>query len=258
MATNMTALQSSIAWIDFAEQDRRRMVEVISRFGVRDTRDELGLGSVRDALANLFFPGTSTLQTRARYFLFVPWIYRTFEERQVPSNRVEGRLKRDEIRLIEALKAAEEDGIIGEISGASLQRFPSSIYWNGLAQWGIRRYPGSQSQYHRWLDHYYVRQKSRLWPEDGESIAAGYEANWDPNLPAKPEEFPQEAGFSLTRGEAEYLHERLLVSCPDSLLATLVDRCRPAGDVEFVWQHPELALFPEEQRAWLTHARNFS
>ena len=35
--------------------------------------------------------------------------------------------------------AAEEEGVIGGISGASLHRFPSSIYWNGLALWGIRR-----------------------------------------------------------------------------------------------------------------------
>ena len=234
------------------------MMEVISLFGVRDTRDELGLGSVRDGLANLFFPGTTTLQTRARYFLFVPWLYRYFEERQVPSHKIDERLRRDEIRLIEALKAAGEDGIIGEISGASLQRFPSSIYWNGLAQWGIRRYPGSQNQYHRWLDHFYVRQKSRLLPEVGESIEAGPEANWDPNHPDPPPPFPQEGSLDLTQKEAEYLRERLLISCPNSLLATIVDRCRPAVDVSFVWQHPELAMFSEKQQAWISHARNFS
>ena len=37
------SLQSSVAWIDFAEEDRRRMTEVVSRFGERDTRDELGV-----------------------------------------------------------------------------------------------------------------------------------------------------------------------------------------------------------------------
>ena len=58
-------LGSSVAWIDFAEQDHRQMTEVISRFGERDTRDWLGLGSVRDVFANLFFPGASTLQARA-------------------------------------------------------------------------------------------------------------------------------------------------------------------------------------------------
>ena len=88
--------QSSIAWIDFSEQDRRRMIEMVSLFKDRDTRDELGLGSIRNAFADLFFPGTSTLQTRARYFFFVPWIYLYFEERRVPSRRITPRLKQDE------------------------------------------------------------------------------------------------------------------------------------------------------------------
>jgi hypothetical protein len=44
-------LESSVAWIDFAEEDRRRMTEVISLFSERDTRDELGLRSVRDDIA---------------------------------------------------------------------------------------------------------------------------------------------------------------------------------------------------------------
>ena len=36
--------------------------------------DELGTGIVRDAFANYFFPGTSTIQTRAKYFLIVPYL----------------------------------------------------------------------------------------------------------------------------------------------------------------------------------------
>ncbi len=234
------------------------MVEMVSLFRVRDTRDELGLGSIRDAFANLFFPGTSTLQTRARYFLFVPWLYLDYERRRVHSERVPRVLKRDEIRLIEALSAAGEDGVIGGISGASLQRFPSSIYWNGLAQWGIRRFPGSQSQYHRWLDHFYKHQKARRRSEDGESLAESIDANWDTHLPAPPETFPVGVDFDLLEEEARYLWERLLLTQPDSLLTTLVDRRQPVEDVAFIWQHPELVQFPEDQRRWIAHARKFS
>jgi hypothetical protein len=251
-------LQSSIAWIDFAEQDRRKMVEVLSLFRLRDTRDELGLSSIRDTFANLFFPGTTTLQTRARYFLFIPWIYLYFEKRRVPSHRIPDRLKRYEVRLIEALTKAGEEGVIGGISGASLQRFPASIYWNGLEQWGIRRFPGSQSQYHRWLDHFYRHQQDHHRPEDGESLAEGVEANWDHGLPDPPDGFPDSIGFDLTSEEARYLRERLLLTQPDSLLATLVESCHPVENVAFIWHHPELAQFPVHQRRWITHARNLS
>ena len=72
---------ATLAWLDFAERDRRRMLDVVKLFREQETRDELGIGGVRDAFAELFFPGTSTIMTRARYFLLIPWLYRFREER---------------------------------------------------------------------------------------------------------------------------------------------------------------------------------
>ena len=45
--------------------------------------DELGIGIIRDAFANYFFPGTSTIQTRAKYFLIVPYVLRDVYKRQL-------------------------------------------------------------------------------------------------------------------------------------------------------------------------------
>ena len=42
------------------------MLDVVSFFYERDIRDELGFGTIRDAFADYFFPGTSTIQTPAR------------------------------------------------------------------------------------------------------------------------------------------------------------------------------------------------
>jgi len=39
------------------------------------TLDELGIGQVRDAFADVLFPGFSTIQTHARYFLAIPRIF---------------------------------------------------------------------------------------------------------------------------------------------------------------------------------------
>jgi hypothetical protein len=65
-------MPSSFSWLDYSEQHRRQMLDVIDLFREQETRDELGIGTVRDAFADALFPGTSTIQTRARYFLFVP------------------------------------------------------------------------------------------------------------------------------------------------------------------------------------------
>ena len=58
------------------------MLDVVNIFREQGTVDELGVGRIRDALADHLFPGTSTIQTRARYMLFVPWIYQALEARK--------------------------------------------------------------------------------------------------------------------------------------------------------------------------------
>ena len=64
-----------VVWLNYSERERRKMLDVVDLFGEHDTRDELGIGSVRDAFADMLFPGTSTIMTRARYFLLVPWTW---------------------------------------------------------------------------------------------------------------------------------------------------------------------------------------
>ena len=90
---------SALAWIDFDQTDRDRARRIMDLFGVEDSRDELGLGSIRDALSDLMFPGTSTIQTRLRYMLFVPWLYRMTAK---SGGRVD-QARRLEIQLITSL-----------------------------------------------------------------------------------------------------------------------------------------------------------
>jgi hypothetical protein len=56
---------STFVWLDYSEGERRKMLDVVDLFREHDTRDELGIGSVRDAFADMLFPGTSTIMTRA-------------------------------------------------------------------------------------------------------------------------------------------------------------------------------------------------
>src|SRR6266404_709109 len=147
---------SSLAWLDFSESDRQTALDVIDLFREKGTVDELGIGTVRDAIADLLFPGTSTIMTRARYYLFIPWIYRRHEGKKTPSNEIANSARKDEIAVIEALaKTADLRGVIGIEARANLKRLPSTIYWQGLGQLGIRRYPGARDGYHRALDAFY-------------------------------------------------------------------------------------------------------
>src|SRR5690606_36237769 len=105
----------------------------------KDTRDELGLGSIRDAISNALFPGTSVIQTRLRYALFVPWIYQSLEaNRQVQASNVSARARAAEIALIKPLiESGDPEGVIGRRARGNLQRLPSSVYWLALGRWGI-------------------------------------------------------------------------------------------------------------------------
>ena len=71
-------MTSTFAWLDFSDRDRQRAMDVVDLFREEDTRDELGIGVIRDAFADRLFPGTSTIQTRVRYFLFLPWVFAKF------------------------------------------------------------------------------------------------------------------------------------------------------------------------------------
>src|SRR2546430_10625723 len=105
---------SAFAWLSYSESERRKALDVISFFREQDTRDELGIGAIRDAFADLLFPGTSTIQTRARYFLFIPWIYLDLERRAVSSASISRHARANEIRLIAALaEPGAADGPIG-------------------------------------------------------------------------------------------------------------------------------------------------
>src|SRR5688500_7583593 len=104
----------TIAWLDHSDDDRRRVLDAIDALRDSTTVDELGLGSIRDGFADELFPGTSTIQTRARYFLFVPWVYKVLAAKGVGAAGVAQRARKLEVTLAEELlKGTDTDGAFG-------------------------------------------------------------------------------------------------------------------------------------------------
>ena len=56
-----------IAWLDASREDQRCMREIVNLFAQSESRDELGIGQVRDAFSDFLFPGISTLHTRGSF-----------------------------------------------------------------------------------------------------------------------------------------------------------------------------------------------
>ncbi|MBA3231795.1 MAG: hypothetical protein H0T05_03155 [Acidobacteria bacterium] len=233
------------------------MLEAIEMFRDRGTRDELGLSTVRDGFADLMFPGTGSLQTRARYFMFVPWMYRLLEEQRVSSAEVSRKARQFEVKLINALAESEDrSGIIGIQKRAALQRLPSSIYWSGLKRLGIRQFSGAQDEYHKSLDGWCRANRRAVKNDDGE-VEGRPGRNWH-DVPPMPEGFPERAELRVTEPEAEYLRRRVLTEAPASLFAFIIDRVNAESDFQFVWDHPLSGTLPPDLAKQVLHARNFA
>lgn len=253
-------MPSELSWIDYDSEQRDRVRRMLSTVNERETRDELGLGGIRDSIADQLFPGTSTIQTRLRYFFFIPWIYRELENQHVPARRMALEGRKHELQLMDALMASDDTaGVFGREAGHTLKRLPSSVYWAGLRAWGLRRVPGSQESYFASVDTVYKRRRDSTRRDDGEREHDPLSETWHPDLPPAPPGFPAETNLRLTRSEAELLRECITGLHGGSLLALLAQRAEePIPDVAYVWTHPNLADFSVEQRALLQHGRLFS
>lgn len=141
---------ATIGWIDFSTNDRNRVGSVLDLLRPEGMVDELGMGTIRDALANQLFPGISTIQTRAKYFFIIPYILYDYlklnpvqRKKATPSKYLEQSEYEvmwdlgDYYRaLAKDTRTRESFGVIGitkERRGKDfIVRRPSAIYWNGL------------------------------------------------------------------------------------------------------------------------------
>lgn len=243
---------SSLAWLDSSRADQQRMRELINMFSQQESLDELGIGQVRDAFSDLLFPGTSSLHTRARYLLIVPWCYQAAERRRATGTALEARVVRIEQEVIGSLTRADvTDGVIGRRVGVAVKTLPSTIYWTALATFGIRR--GDESG--AWFG-------SRATTEtEADELAERATGMWHPTTPPVPSGFPYDVpgGLDLDRDEAQWLRDRILAGTTGTLLAHLVgDVHRPFEGSSAPWEDPAVLDAPAEPAADLRHAELFS
>lgn len=241
-------MASLIAWLDSTPEEQRAARELISLFTQQEGRDELGIGQVRDAFSDLLFPGTSVIQTRARYFLFVPWCYSYGKAAQARGREVVIRGERQERELIKTLLDSNfEDavGLIGRRKGPSIKNLPSTIYWSGLRRYDILTHDND------------LGLLARTGSGDGSTeLSARIFADWDAGLPEPPPDFPKAVpgGFDLELGEAEWLRDRIVAAAPESVFAHLLERRLAIADgTRFAWD-----VVDRDQFEALDHAYWFS
>lgn len=253
-------MTSRFGWFDTDGAQRRRMMEVVDLLRDEGTIDELGIGTIRDAIADALFPGLSVLHTRLRYVLFVPWL---IDEAVVRAGgqQTPVRLRRLETELIESLRTGTSDldeddgsGIIGTSARGRLKRMPSAIYWALLGRWGIRVWDeGVEGHLRRTSGLRQLRAGAPV-ADDPEAYEPVPVSGFLSSLPRAPEGLLTATDFRLTVDEGEVLSGQIRASTRGSLLAWLVDH-PPTEHVSRVWELGDLTSAPPAMVSLVDHAR---
>lgn len=205
-------MNTGLGWIDFSTEHRDKVYSVVEMLSESGTVDELGIGPIRDAIADWLFPGVSTIQTRPKYFILIPQIllkyFNTYTKHSKPPS-LKDFLRKEENNLIYQIAKnynfEEGNGVIG-VSVAKkrgeLARKPSSIYWNGLRTHGIIKTELSLNDF---LRQYNLNNSHGLASEDDQehSNEDGILILSPPNL-----SIPENINLKLTIEEAKFLRDQ--------------------------------------------------
>lgn len=221
--------QLKMGWIDFSKSQRDKVIGVINLLSDPGVIDELGAGVVRDKFADIFFPGTSTIQTRAKYFLIVPYLlYELSREQIYDPKKMLSLLYERELDLIEILKRDGTFGVIGATSGRKLRRKPSEIYWSGLKAYNIFKGGNMSLNEYAKVD-FQLRNTKEIVENHGVKGSDDPNAHFGDYIELwtmlKPENNWRETlSMTLSLSEAEFLKQQIVSSYPESLFAFLLNK----------------------------------
>lgn len=228
---------SDLAWIVGSLKERNAALELLDSDSEAEPRDELGVGFLRDALAEAFFPGITTLQTRAKYFLLVPQMYRVIEKRRASRKSAAAQIVDLERALLARLKVSSDTaGVIGSRRWTVPQTPSSAIYWTGLHTWRIRSFSDARPRYHRWLDSGSSRAQLGLSEDDVGERALWHEFIDGDDLLSDPK-------MALTTDEADFLRARILAIRDNPKRCLLKDLATGGAlaSADFLWEVPVVA-----------------
>ncbi|QCP04584.1 DUF6361 family protein [Brevibacterium sp. CS2] len=256
-------MSSMFGWIATDPEQRRSMMEAVDQFRDKSTIDDLGLGAIRDAFSDTLFPGTSTLHTRLRYSLFIPWLLELARE-QDTIEHMQAAFRRSENQLMLALeRGGESTGVVGRIARESLKRPASTVYWGMLVRWGIFERGFSYSEYFTRCRQQREILATTPRADDPEVTIQLPPTGLDVRLPPVPADLLRTTDFRLRPEDEHYLSESIARTTAGSLLSHLVYH-RPES-----WTSPETAPesfadpavragLPAELDALVSRAQNYA
>lgn len=227
-----------LGWIDFSKEERAKVLDVINLLAEDETLDELGISAIRDGFANMFFPGTSTIQTRAKYFLIVPYALEDLEyDKTADPQKLLKMLDDTERHCGEIMLKSGGEGVIGSRnlkSGNWVQRTPADIYWNGIRTYGI--FTGGNLSLYQYIKassilkiqkgmlkaHRNIREDAEEGEKDDNDAGVLFSTSFWRLPEHQPGNWIDVLKIELTPTEASFLKHQIINNCPDSLFAFIL------------------------------------
>lgn len=259
-----------IGFVNFNTDERKRVAKMMQLLQESEAIEELGNGRVRDHFSNTLFPGTSTLQHHAKYFVLLPSLYYhvAYESRRFHSlEEVRRYIKEAEIQLTRQLAHWKHDrpnttetGITGintlkealKDHTKYVKYDPAYIYGSGLSKFGIIPDTGIErliwelNKKHFENHHRQNIQKNEEGSEDANELSG--EIQLIKTCGEHYDFFNGETmSLSLTSNESSFLKDRIHATCNGSLLDYLIE-CKyeiPAGTDYYTLSNLLTDLSPE-------------
>lgn len=224
-------------WVDFSEDERMRAAEVLKLAKSPEAVDELGLGVLRDGLANRLFPGTSTLHTHTKYYFLVAYLMMDLEHRYAGHPIEEIRKayadsEKDMTRKLIAERESKGLPVLG-ITGSNfmdtddwVKQTPAMMNWAAIQAYGIMTNPDMRRDGYFKLVSGLERECAPHGSDTDECSAPTSSGLW--NVPLKSyEEYERCSGegrisLELTDEEANQLKDSICFRWPKSLYAALL------------------------------------
>ena len=222
-----------LGWIDFSKNDRKEVLNVLDLLGEDGILDELGIAPIRDYFSDLFFPGISTNQTRAKYFFIVPYILKDFESPDFNDSFKEHPETINFKKVISDIeenyahelldKNSNERGIIGKIAisnGRWVNRTPADIYWSGLWKYGfiVNNFDKDKHLSIENCIKEIISQKTDGTEGNDDAIKRGVSLN----MGTYTEDWPGNPDIRLTCEEGKFLRNMIASTCEDNLIGLIV------------------------------------
>lgn len=235
-----------IGFVNFNTEEKKRVAKMMQLLQESEAIEELGIGRVRDHFSNTLFPGTSTLQHHAKYFVVMPSLYyhTAFKSRKFQNlAEVSRYIKEAEVQITRQMAKWDNNQINTTETGITgintlkdalndynkyVKYDPAYIYGSGLARYGIIPDTGVErlilelNKKHYADPHNKGALKNEDTTEDADDLTGDKQV-----IKTCGESYDFFKGktmpLALTEKEASFMKDRIHSSCDGTMLAYLID-----------------------------------